>query len=322
MKMNRNSVCMLCYQRLEDLESTNHSTCSKKFFGKTKPPLLPYKLDELDELAKNIVQSSVTVPGVQAKLSLHLAERGKESGRLTLVGLWGNYILKPPVQSYPQMPEIEDLTMHLARFFKIETVPHGLIPLKSGELAYITRRIDRDKSGKKRHLEDMCQLTERLTEDKYKGSMEQVAKVILKFSSNPLLDVIHFFEVTLFSFLTGNADMHLKNFSLLHEPGQYIRLSPAYDMLSTRLLISERDDPEEMALTLNGKKSNFMLKDYSQFAKTIGLTDKQFEKSLARFQTGYSSAKAFIYKSFLSLEKKQEFTELMKIRASTLGFEE
>ena len=128
-----------------DMGAIYHSSCSKKFFGKTKPPLLPYKLDELDVLAKNIVQNSVTVPGVQAKLSLHLAARGTEAGRLTLVGLWGNYILKPPVERFPQMPEIEDLTMHLARFFKIETVPHGLIPLKSGELAYITRRIDRDK---------------------------------------------------------------------------------------------------------------------------------------------------------------------------------
>jgi len=322
MKVNKNPSCMLCYKQLGDMGAIYHSSCSKKFFGKTKPPLLPYKLDELDVLAKNIVQNSVTVPGVQAKLSLHLAERGTEAGRLTLVGLWGNYILKPPVERFPQMPEIEDLTMHLARFFKIETVPHGLIPLKSGELAYITRRIDRDKRGKKRHMEDMCQLTERLTEDKYRGSMEQVAKVILKFASNPVLDVIHVFEVTLFSFLTGNADMHLKNFSLLYDREKYIRLSPAYDMLSTRLLISERDDPEELALTLNGKKSKFILKDFIQFAKTIGMTDRQFQNSMARFQAGYSSARAFINESRLSVEKSQEFTELLKNRAERLGIGE
>ena len=160
--------------------------------------MLPYRLDQLDVLEKNIVRSSVTVPGVQAKLSLHLAKRGKEAERLTLVGLWGSYILKPPVDRFPQMPEIEDLTMHLARFFKIVTVPHALIPLQSGEPAYITKRIDRDKKGVKLHMEDMCQLTERLTEDKYKGSMEQVAKAILKFASNPVLDVIRFLRLRCF----------------------------------------------------------------------------------------------------------------------------
>jgi serine/threonine-protein kinase HipA len=316
--MNRASVCLLCYQQLKKDESIYHQSCCKKFYGKIQPPELPYNLNELDELAKNIVRSSVTVPGVQAKLSLHLAERGKEAERLTLVGLWGNYILKPPIQKYPYMPEIEDLTMHLASFFKIETVPHGLIPLKSGELAYITKRIDRDKKGFKLQMEDMCQLTERLTEDKYKGSMEQVAKVILKFASNPVLDVIRFFEVTLFSFITGNADMHLKNFSLIYDKQTLIHLSPAYDMLSTRMLISEKDDPEELALTLNGKKSNFKLNDFVKFAENITLTERQFQNSIKRFQNGFESAISFINKSLLSGEKSQEFKELLNERAERL----
>ncbi len=282
--MTNTQPCLLCYQPLDSNETNYHGACNRKFFGKNHPPALPYRLDQLDELAKNIVRSSVTVPGVQAKLSLHLAKRGKESERLTLVGLWGNYILKPPVDRFPQMPEIEDLTMHLARFFKISTVPHALIPLQSGELAYITRRIDRDKNGLKMHMEDMCQLTERLTEDKYKGSMEQVAKAILKFTSNPVLDVIRFFEVTLFSFITGNADMHLKNFSLIYDKQSLIHLSPAYDMLSTRMLIAEKDDPEELALTLNGKKSNFKLKNFVKCAENIGLNKKQFQNSIKQFQ--------------------------------------
>lgn len=316
--MNRASVCLLCYQQLKKDESIYHQSCCKKFYGKIQAPELPYNLNELDELAKNIVQSSVTVPGVQAKLSLHLAERGKEAERLTLVGLWGNYILKPPVQKYPYMPEIEDLTMHLASFFKIETVPHGLIPLKSGELAYITKRIDRDKKGFKLQMEDMCQITERLTEDKYKGSMEQVAKVILKFASNPVLDVIRFFEVTLFSFITGNADMHLKKFSLIRDKQTLIHLSPAYDMLSTRMLISEKDDPEELALTLNGKKSNFKLNDFVKFAENIALTERQFQNLMKRFQNGFESAISFINKSLLSGEKSQEFKELLNERAERL----
>lgn len=118
--MNDERFCLLCYQPLEGAQLRYHPSCSKKFFHKTKASLLPYNLSELDSLAKKIVQCSVTVPGVQAKLSLHLAERGNEADRLTLVGLWGNYILKPPLTRYPHMPEIDDLTMHLARFFKID----------------------------------------------------------------------------------------------------------------------------------------------------------------------------------------------------------
>ncbi len=318
--MNEQKQCLFCYQQLSDPESPYHDSCSKKFFGKIKAPQLPYHLDELDALAKNIIQSSISIPGVQAKLSFHLAERGNEAGRLTLVGLWGNYILKPPVMRYPQMPEIEDLTMHLARFFRIQTVPHGLIPLQSGELAYITKRIDRGKAGHKLQMEDMCQLTGRLTEDKYKGSMEQVAKTIRRYASNPGLDVIRLFEVTLFSFLTGNADMHLKNFSLWQPvPGQ-IQLVPAYDLLSTRLLIPEQDDPEDFALPMNGKKAKIRLSDFMDFARTLEMNDKQIQNSLLRFKRGLSAALDFIDISFISDDKKSEFTELIKNRASRLEF--
>lgn len=133
------------------------------------------------------------------------------------------------------MPGVEDLTMHLAEIAKINIVPHSLIRLKSGQLAYITKRIDRvDKQ--KLHMEDMCQLTERQTEHKYLASYEQVAKAILKYSANPGLDLVNFSELVLFSFLTGNADMHLKNFSLIYDPTNGPVLSPAYDMLSTALV--------------------------------------------------------------------------------------
>lgn len=312
--------CLFCYKPLSEAESFYHGVCSKKFFGKTKAPQLPYKLDELDALAKKIVQQSATVTGVQAKLSLHLAPRGNEAGRLTLVGLWGNYILKPPIDRYPWMPEIEDLTMHLASYFKIDTVPHSLIPLQSGELAYITRRIDRTKKEHKFHMEDMCQLTERLTEDKYKGSMEQVAKAIRKYSSNPGLDIIRFYEVTLFSFLTGNADMHLKNFSLFYDGNDMIHLAPAYDMLSTRMLIAEKDDSEELALTLNGKKSRFNRADFVKFAETTVLNEKQVQNVFKRFQDGLKGALFFIGDSFLPENKKEEYKQLIISRAERLNF--
>lgn len=191
--------------------------------------------------------------GVQPKLSLDI-QRGTAwdlPGKFTIVGLWGNYILKPPTKTYPLAPELEDLTMHLALLSKISTVPHALIRLQSGSLAYITLRVDRSKSGKI-HMEDMCQLTGKLTEHKYRGSYEQIGKAILKYSATPGLDLVNFFEQVVFAFLTGNTDMHLKNFSLLNVPGVGYTLCPAYDMLATALIT---DDAEQMALTLNAKKA-------------------------------------------------------------------
>jgi len=167
-------------------------------------------------------------------------------------------------------------------------------------------------------MEDMCQLTERLTEDKYRGSMEQVAKTIRKFSSNPGLDVVRYFEVSLFLFLTANTDMHLKNFSLIHDENDFISLTPAYDMFSTRLLFTEKEDPEEFALTLNGKKLKLGKQDFLQFGKTIGLDQKQINNSLKRFIEGLSPAIKFIRDSMLSLENKKKLKELMLQRSERL----
>jgi serine/threonine-protein kinase HipA len=176
--MRQTSHCLVCHGPLGDIDSHYHPACSSHLFDQARVPDLPYTDSDIKDLAKQVVKRRTTVPGVQAKLSLQLETSLKDSSRLTIVGLWGDYILKPPVEKYTLMPEIENLTMRLATLFRITTVPHGLIPLKSGELAYITRRIDRVPGSQKRHMEDMCQLCGRLTEDKYRGSMEQIGKII------------------------------------------------------------------------------------------------------------------------------------------------
>jgi serine/threonine-protein kinase HipA len=309
--------CLYCYQPLGEGDIGFHSKCSKKIFGTTEAPVLDYSLDQMHELAKKVVQSHVTVPGVQAKLSFHFEPQRGQENRLTLVGVWGNYILKPPTQQFDHLPENEDLTMHLAKLFKINVVPHSLIRLKSGELAYITKRIDRI-GEQKLAMEDLCQLSERLTEDKYKGSMEQVGKVIMQYSSNPLFDAQVFFEVALFSFLTGNADMHLKNFSMIDLDNGLTQLAPAYDLLSTRLVIPEKDDPEELALTMNGRKRKFRINDFQQLAKSLKLNQKQVDNILKRFQKAIPTVLDFINNSFLPEDKKIEYKELIQERASRL----
>ncbi len=310
--------CLYCYRENNSGIKDFHPSCSKKIFDIEEPPVLDYAYSEMSKLAEKVINQSVTVPGVQAKLSLHLDKKGGSPSRLTLVGLWGNYILKPPTANYDQLPENEDLTMHLAEIFKIKVVPHTLIRLKSGEIAYLTRRVDRDKKGKL-HMEDFCQLSERLTEDKYKGSMEQVGKLILKYSSNTLLDALIYFEIAVFSFLTGNADMHLKNFSLLDYRTGLTGLSPVYDLLSTRLVIPEKDDKEEMALTLNGRKRNFKIQDFLKFGENLKLTEKQIQNSLNRFLKHFSNALSFVDFSFLSAELKEEYKELLTKRAERLN---
>jgi serine/threonine-protein kinase HipA len=271
----------------------------------------------MHELAQKVVQSHVTVPGVQAKLSFHFEPKRGQENRLTLVGVFGNYILKPPTQQFDNLPENEDLTMHLARLFKIKVVPHSLIRLKSGELAYISKRIDR-VGEQKLPMEDLCQLSERLTEDKYKGSMEQIGKVIMQYSSNPLFDAQVFFELTLFSFLTGNADMHLKNFSMIDLSNGLTQLAPAYDLLSTRLVIPEKDDPEELALTMNGRKRKLKLGDFQRLATSLKLNQKQVDNIFKRFQKAMPSVPDFINDSFLPDDKKAEYNGLIQERANRL----
>lgn len=195
--------------------------------------------------------------------------------------------------------------MHLADIANISVVPHSLIRLKSGKLAYITKRIDRYKHGKIQ-MEDMCQLTEKLTEDKYHGSYEQIARIILKYSANPGLDVVNFFEQVLFSFITGNSDMHLKNFSLISQPGIGPVLTPAaYDLVAT-VLVNPADD-EVLALTLNGKKKKIKRKDFITAFNNLKLDNRQQENTFRKMERARNSWAEFIDISFLTDDIKAQY---------------
>ncbi len=309
--------CLYCYQSLSEKEVDFHASCSKKIFDSITPPELPYDENQMSNLALQVIQNQMTVTGVQPKLSLNLRDGKdkKEPKRFTVVGLWGNYILKPPTEKYPQMPEVEDLTMHLAKIAKISVVSHSLIRLKSGQLSYITKRIDRINK-QKIHMEDMCQLTERQVEHKYLASYEQVAKAILKYSTNPGLDLVNFSEIVLFSFLTGNADMHLKNFSLIYDPTNGPVLSPAYDMLST-VLVNPKDD-EDLALNLNGRKKKINRKDFESAFNTMKLDAKQQANIFAKMEKVKNKWFDFIQISFLSSDFKEKYIQLINERFDRL----
>ena len=309
--------CLYCYQDIEG-EHNFHKQCSLEFFGTPSPPKIEYSLDQMDELAKNVVERSVAVPGVQAKLSMSLVKETKEKSdtRLTVVGaLGGQYIFKPPSDKYPEMPENEHVTMRIAAAFGIKVVPSSLIRLLSGELSYITKRVDRTETDSKIHMIDMFQITEAF--DKYRSSMEKVGKAIGFYSINPLLDKVIYLDLAIFSFLMGNNDMHLKNFSMIEGPSGWV-LSPAYDLLNVAII--NPDDTEELALTLNGKKRKLRREHFEQLGNDLGLTSKQIRGSFDRMIKNKSKAITWIDQSFLSDEMKKAYKDLLEIKYNQLGF--
>lgn len=301
---------MYCYEKLT-AEIDYHEQCSIKIFGTKKAPILSYSLSQMNDLAKDIIDRSIAVPGVQPKLSLSIltdAINKQQNARLTVVGaLGGNYILKPPSQIYPEMPQNEHLTMRLAEAFGIKTVSSSLILMQSGELAYITKRIDRTEKGEKIHMLDMYQILEAV--DKYKSSIERVGKAIGKYSSNTLMDQLAFFELCLFCFVTGNNDMHLKNFSMINLKGQWL-LAPAYDLLNVNL--ANPDDNEELALTLEGKKKKITREHFERLGKSLELNEKQIENVFNRFKKNSNLADSWIKKSFLTKESQLKYIAILK----------
>lgn len=310
--------CLLCLEPLDNTSVEYHEACSKSFFGSVQPPTLDYTMDQMDALATTVVSSHIAVTGVQPKLSLSLIHDTLQKAnrkRLTVVGaLGGNFILKPPTVHYPELPANEHLTMKMASLFGIETVPCSLIRLGSGELAYITKRIDRTDEGSKIHMLDMFQITDAV--DKYKGSMERVGKAIAEYSSNTLLDKLRYFEVVLFCYLTGNNDMHLKNFSLFQQLDHWA-LSPAYDLLNVSL--ANPKDTEEMALTIEGKKRRLSRKMFERFGLGLGLNSKQIEGVFGRFQNQIPAALDLCERAFLSQESKEGYLEIFRLRCAKLS---
>lgn len=305
---------------IEELESGWHKKCVKAFFGSSKLPLLDISEETLKRLADESTNKGFTVPGVQKKLSLHLTEG--TSPRLTLVNYPTGYILKPQTEEYETQPEAEYLVMQMAKLVGIKTVPFALIKMNGqGELAYITKRIDRvNADGKMQMLamEDFCQLEERLTEDKYKGSYERCAKVIKKYSSMAIFDLTELYLRLVFSFVIGNSDMHLKNFSMIEKAegsGEYV-LSSAYDLLPVNAIMPE--DEEEFALTMCKKKRKIRRKDFLTFAEEIGIESVTAEKLLLKVIKEKDNLISMVDESYLSEAMKEKLEKIILDRIDIL----
>ena len=311
--------CLYCYQELEDGQIDFHPACVRKFFGVETAPVLPYTRDNMAELARQVIRTSASITGVQAKMSLDVNRGGKnEPAKFTIVGLWGKYIFKPQSTKYPCLPELEDLTMKMAEAAHIHTARHTLIRLADGELGYLTLRMDRGPKGEKISMLDMCQLTNRLTEHKYYGTYQQLAETVKKYSSAPMLDVQRFWEIVLFSWITGNSDMHCKNFSLIDRgSGDYV-LSPAYDLLA--VLLADPDDSEEMAMsfTVGGDKSGFDRNTFMNAFTQSDIPTAVAVKMIERMKGYLPQWQELISQSFLPEKMKTEYCSLLAKRIASL----
>ena len=313
------SKCLYCYGELEEGQVDFHPGCARQFFGSHTAPVLPYTRDNMSELAKQVIRASSSVTGVQAKMSLDV-DRGKknEPARFTIVGLWGKYIFKPQSPKYRHLPELEDLTMKMADVAGIRAVPHSLIRLSDGEIGYLTRRIDRSPNGGKISMLDMCQLSNRLTEHKYQGTYPRLAEVVKKYSAAPMLDVQRFWEVVLFSWVTGNSDMHCKNFSLIDVGGREYHLAPAYDLLPVLLADPADTDEMAMAFTVGGTKTGFDLETFMKAFLDSGISAPVAEKMIGRITSAESRWNSLINNSFLPNDLKDGYHALLTSRLQRL----
>jgi serine/threonine-protein kinase HipA len=312
-----NHKCLYCYNELKG-EVDYHEKCSLEFFGTRTSPKMEYSLGDMNKLARDVIEHSIAIPGVQPKLSLTLVNKSLDQGntpRLTVVGaMGGNYIFKPPSIHYPSMPENEHVTMRIAESFGIPVVTSSLIRLASGELSYITKRIDRTKEGGKIHMLDMFQILEAF--DKYKSSMEKVGKAIGEHSVNTQLDRLYYFELALFCFVSGNSDMHLKIFSMILSSQGWI-LSPAYDLLNVSL--ANPADEEELALTLGAKKRKIGRPQFDDLAERLELTTRQRDRAYNRLQKNQNTAVDWVEKSFLPDDVKKGYLSIVTSRYKQLG---
>jgi len=315
--MNR---CLKCYLPLEAGEAGEwHRSCSRSFFTADEPPLITLDDETIQTLAEESSRKGVTTAGVQQKLSLHL-DSIQGSTKLTLVNHPSGYILKPQSPEYPHLPQLESVAMHLADAAMVQAVEHALVRLENGQLAYITKRIDRrfmKDTVTKIAMEDFCQLSDRLTEDKYKGSYEQCGAIVQRHSSQAMLDLTNLFYLLVFSFVIGNNDMHLKNFSLYTPQRGLTMLTPAYDLLPVTLVLPQ--DKEETALTLCGKKNKITRRDFLSLAKTYEIPDKVAVNLISRLLDMQDEFALIIRRSFLDEDLQAQLIALIDERMRRLS---
>lgn len=270
---------------------------------------LPYTATELRQEAVNRAKK-LSIQGVQPKLSATVSVVNQE---FKIVDQFGTYIIKPQNDLFPQLPENEDLTMRMAKVFGLDVPFHGMVYAKDGSLSYFVKRFDRHGKGKKYATEDFAQLTGNTRDTKYRFTMEKLVPVIDEFCSFPAIEKADFFKRIIFCYVTGNEDMHLKNFSLITKSGK-TTLTPTYDLLNSSIAI--KNPEEEIALTLKRKKSNLKASDFTDYyaKERLQLNEKTITMILEQMQEAIPKWKELIEISFLSENMKEKYFNLLETR--------
>ncbi len=257
----------------------------------------------------------MSIQGMQPKLSAVLSP---SASSFMIVDIKGRYILKPQHQHYPQLPENESLTMKMAGVINIDIPVSGMLWSKDGSLTYFIKRFDRYSKTKKLPLEDFAQLAGMTRDTKYGYSFEKLISLVETYCTFPVVEKAKLYRRTIFNYLSGNEDMHLKNYSLISRNGK-VELSPAYDLLNSSIVLS--GDIEETALTIRGKKKNLthsVLVDYLAYERM-----KLNEKTVSNILKGISSSAGYwtdlINKSFLSAKLKDSYKSMLDERLQKLG---
>jgi serine/threonine-protein kinase HipA len=293
--------CHICGLAVEE-GSDYHAACLRALFGSATTPTLDLALADVAAEAARMA-GRMSISGVQPKLSVL-----REGRRLLPVESGGRYILKPQTQAFRNLPENENLCMNIAAQLGIETPPHGLFRLTDATWAYVIRRFDRTSADEKRRCEDFAQI---LGQAKYSGSHEKLGKRLMEISRFPGLDAQLFFERVLLSFLLGNGDAHLKNYSMLEDRDGFLRLSPAYDMVCSRLLIPRE---EEAALTVNGKRNNISRNDFTALAERLAIPSNSLAAIVARLEATRSIAMRDIPDSCLPAVDQEPMLQIIEAR--------
>lgn len=277
----------------------------KAMFNSSKCPVIDFNLTDISQKAQKLA-GKLSISGVQPKLSVKL---DKKQNILIPVAEGGEYILKPQTSTFPNIPENEQCCMDIAENLNIDIPLHCLIPLKDNSLAYVVKRFDREKSIKI-HQEDFAQILEQM--DKYKGSVEQIGRKLKEISSAPGYDTQLFFEMVILNFILGNGDAHLKNYSISFRDKDNIRLTPAYDIVCSKLVLP---DEEDSAITFNGKKNGLKIEDFNKLAEYLNIPLKvRYEK----FENKFDAMRKIIDRSSIATEKQQQFLEILEERLARL----
>lgn len=306
-----NECCLLCMKPLGPrARGEYHPSCMRKLFGTTRIPFVDVDPATL-YLFGQAMAGKITLSGVQKKIALGWADRQT----LRVVAEHSPFILKPTADTYPDLPANEHLTMRLAARAGLETASTGLVRLKDGSLALLVRRFDRTPENRRVPMEDFCQLNGLYSADKYSGTAELCVRTVRRFSAEPPVDLLRLFRQFLFSWWVGNGDLHLKNLALLTLEPAAPRLSPAYDLLSTFIVIVG----DTLAMSVEGKKSNLSRKTWNHFGDYAGLAPRVVDGELQRIITLLPVALEEVERSFLRPDLRAKLSSLLTERTAVLA---